>query len=193
MARREAGRLLADAVAVIGIAVRGGPLANDLRAYKSEHSPGAPDAAARLRELLANYLASNAGVLWQAAGMAAGPTALAVVPSGRGRPGGHPLVRIARSCTDLPLLGLQIAPGVIHSRDVDVDWLRVTGPVNGSDVLVVDDLWVSGGSAQSAAAAVKLAGARQVAVVVLGRHVNPDDRRVAPYLAALEESPEKIA
>jgi hypothetical protein len=53
------------------------------------------------------------------------------------------------------------------------------------EVLVVDDTWVSGGSAQSVAAALKLAGARRVAVVVLGRHVNPADPRSATFLGSL--------
>ena len=61
-------------------------------------------------------------------------------------------------------------------------WLRVHTPVSGGDILVVDDTWVSGGSAQSTAAALKLAGARRVAIVVLGRHVNPDDPRSAAFL-----------
>ena len=57
------------------------------------------------------------------------------------------------------------------------------------DVLVVDDTWVSGGSAQSAAVALKLAGARRVAIIVLGRHINPDDPRSAQFLAALSAGP----
>jgi len=44
---------------------------------------------------------------------------------------------------------------------------------------------VSGASAQSAAAALKQAGARHVAVVVLGRHVNPDDPAAGRLLAGL--------
>jgi adenine/guanine phosphoribosyltransferase-like PRPP-binding protein len=81
-----------------------------------------------------------------------------------------------------------VVPNVVHVRGVTLGWLRVDGsgvPVAGADVLVVDDTWVSGGSAQSAAAALKLAGARHVAVVVLGRHVNPDDPRSAKFLAEL--------
>ena len=72
-------------------------------------------------------------------------------------------------------------------RGVDPRWLRVDGPVAGTDVLVVDDTWVSGGSAQSAAVALKLAGARRVAIVVIGRHVNPDDPRSAQLLGALKQ------
>jgi orotate phosphoribosyltransferase len=56
--------------------------------------------------------------------------------------------------------------------------------VSRGDILVVDDTWVSGGSAQSTAAALKLAGARRVAIVVLGRHVNPEDPRSAAFLEA---------
>ena len=55
----------------------------------------------------------------------------------------------------------------------------------GASVLLVDDTWVSGASAQSAAAALKLAGARHVAVVVVGRHVNPADRWAGPLVAGL--------
>jgi orotate phosphoribosyltransferase len=49
-------------------------------------------------------------------------------------------------------------------------------------VLLVDDTWTTGANAQSAAAALKRAGAGAVAAVVIGRHVNRDwndnDRRL---------------
>jgi len=178
--------LLADAVAPIGYAVRGGPLAEDLRRYKSDRvaAAEATAAAARLRELLAAFLADRGDSVWAAAGMTAGPTAVAVVPSGQGRPGAHPLVGMVLSSVALPLVRLSIAPEEIHARGVNPGWVRVGDPVAGADVLVVDDTWVSGGSAQSTAAALKLAGARRVAVVVLGRHVNPADPRSAGFLAA---------
>ena len=185
LARRQAGELLADAVAPIGYAVRGGPLAVDLWRYKSGGA-GAAESGRRLREMLAAYLRDHGESLWTAAGMAAGPGAAAVVPSGRGRPGGHPLVGLVRSCVDVPLAGLAVAPGgAAHVRGVDPGWLRVEGRVAGLDVLVVDDTWVSGGSAQSAAVALKQAGARRVADLVIGRHVNPDDPRSARFLAGL--------
>ncbi|MFJ5224384.1 hypothetical protein [Streptomyces sp. NPDC088400] len=43
---------------------------------------------------------------------------------------------------------------------------------NRETVLLIDDTWTTGGHAQSAAAALKSAGASRVAVVVLGRHLN---------------------
>jgi hypothetical protein len=136
--------------------------------------------------MLAAYLRDDGESLWTAAGMAAAPGIAAVVPGGRGRPGGHPLTSLVRSCVDVPLVGLSVAPeGAAHRRGVDPGWLRVDGIVAGADVLVVDDTWVSGGSAQSAAVALKLAGARRVAIVVIGRHVNPDDPRSARLVAEL--------
>ena len=185
LALNQCGGLLADAVAPIGYAVRGGRLARDLWQYKSDRA-GAVESAARLREMLAGYLRDHGGSLWTAAGMAAPPQIAAVVPGGRGRPGAHPLTGLVRSCVDVPLVGLSVAPaGAAHGRGVDPGWLRVDGLVAGADVLVVDDTWVSGGSAQSAAVALKLAGARRVAIVVIGRHVNPDDPRSAAFLTGL--------
>lgn len=187
MALRQAGGLLADAVAPTGYAVRGGRLAEDLRKYKSDHVGAVESAAAaaRLQAALAAFLAGHGSSLWAAAGMTGGPGAVAVVPSGQGRPGVHPLVGMVRACVELPLVRLAVTSAAIHTRGVEPGWLRVGDPVAGADVLVVDDTWVSGGSAQSAAAALKLAGAGRVAVVVLGRHVNPADPRSAAFLEAV--------
>jgi phosphoribosylpyrophosphate synthetase len=188
MALSQAAGLLADAVAPLRYAVRGGRLAGDLHRYKSDRFAGtleAAAAAARLREMLAAFMAGRGNRVWRAAGMPAGPSAVAVVPSGQGRLGVHPLAGLVRSCVDLPLVRLAIAPEAIHARGVNAGWVRVGDPVAGADVLVVDDTWVSGGSAQSVAAALKLAGARRVAVVVLGRYVNPADPKSAAFLEAV--------
>jgi len=188
------GGLLADAVASIGYAVRGGPLAEDLRRYKSDRTATvqAAAAAARLGGLLATFLTECGPSVWAAAGMTAAPAALAVVPSGQGRPGTHPLVGLVRSCIDLPLVRLAIEPKEVHTRGVNPGWVRVADPVTGADVLVVDDTWVSGGSAQSTAAALKLAGAHRVAIVVLGRHVNPADPKSAAFLETVRTAGDSL-
>ena len=85
LARRQAGGLLADAVAPIGYAVRGGRLAGDLWRYKSDR-PDAAESAARLRAMLAGYLVDHGRSVWRAAGMAAAPAA--VRRAGRPRPPG---------------------------------------------------------------------------------------------------------
>jgi hypothetical protein len=195
LALSEVGGLLANVVAPTGYAVRGGPLADDLRRYKSDRADAAAAgaAASRLRERLAAFLAEQGPSVWAAAGMTAEPRAVAVVPSGQGRPGAHPLVSLVRSCVELPLVRLSVAAPEPHARGVNPGWVRVADRAGdggmlvtgGGDVLVVDDTWVSGGSAQSTAAALKLAGAQRVAVVVLGRHVNPADPRSAPLLKSV--------
>jgi hypothetical protein len=186
LALSEAGGLLADIVAPIRYAVRGGALATDLRRYKSERGDAAQAAlaAGRLRALLGRFLDGYGAQVWRAAGMPAWPSAVAVVPSGQGRPGAHPLTGLVLACAELPLVRLSLRPGEIHTRGVNPRWLTVHTPVSGGDILVVDDTWVSGGSAQSTAAALKRAGARSVAIVVLGRHVNPDDPRSAAFVEA---------
>jgi hypothetical protein len=196
LALSEAGGLLADVVAPTGYAVRGGQLAKDLRRYKSDRGDQAVAAAGRLRERLAAFLAEQGRAVWEAGRMTAGPGAVAVVPSGQGRPGAHPLVSLVRACVELPLVRLAVVAPEAHARGVNPGWVRVADRVDGGgarlldgiDVLVVDDTWVSGGSAQSVAAALRLAGARRVAVVVLGRHVNPADPRSAVFLTSLAVS-----
>lgn len=188
VARSQAGWLLADVVAPVGYAVKGGRLAADLRRYKSDRDTAAA-AAMRLRSMLAAFLRDHDGCVRRAAGMAAGPATAAAVPSGAGRPGAHPLLAIVESCVRLPMTELAVDPRrAARGRGLSVGWLRVGGPVAGADVLLVDDTWVSGGSAQSAAAALKLAGARRVAIVVLGRHVDPANPRSAPLLRMIRSS-----
>jgi glutamine phosphoribosylpyrophosphate amidotransferase len=48
-----------------------------------------------------------------------------------------------------------------------------TKPLDGKRVLLVDDTWTKGDSAQSAAAALRIAGAHNVAMLVIGRHLDP--------------------
>lgn len=121
-------------------------------------------------------------------------THLAVVPSGRGRTGQHPLRRMLTPYLSCPRVSLAVRAGTEpFARTVDVTRFVADQPVPGGHVLVVDDTWVSGASVQSAAAALKLSGARHVSVVVLGRHVNPDDPDAASLLAAMEAVPFDVA
>jgi orotate phosphoribosyltransferase len=48
-------------------------------------------------------------------------------------------------------------------------------------VLLLDDTWTTGASAQSAAMALRRAGAASVATVVLGRHVAARPAAAAPF------------
>jgi hypothetical protein len=189
LAHARCAGLLADVVAPVAYAVKGGRLAGDLWRYKSG-AAGATEAGARLAAMLARFLREHGDQVWRAAGMIAGPGLAAVVPSGQGRPGAHPLAGIVASCVDVPIVPLSTASGAAArarglADGVAVGWLTVGAAVAGADVLLIDDTWVSGASAQSAAAALKAAGARRVALVVIGRHVDPADPRSAEFLRTL--------
>ncbi len=186
--KEAAGGMLADAVIPVCYAIRDTRHATDLWLYKSR-APGAAAARARLQALLLVFLRDHGRCAWRRAGMGA-PTHLAVVPSGRGRPGRHPLEQLLSPYLALPWVTLAVRPGAEPpGRGLGAARFLVAGAVGGGGVLVVDDTWVSGASAQSAAVALKAAGARHVAVVVLGRHVNPADPRVHPFARSLEGSP----
>ena len=163
---------LADVVVPVALAGKGGPHASHLWQYKSERlaRAGGADRAGRLLiALLLVFLRDHGGCVWQAAGMP-GPTHVAVVPSGRGRPGAHPLRALAAPYLALPWAELTARPG--REPDSELDAGRFTAaPVPSSRVLLLDDTWTTGASAQSAAMALRQAGASSVATVVLGRHV----------------------
>jgi glutamine phosphoribosylpyrophosphate amidotransferase len=76
-----------------------------------------------------------------------------------------------------------------QGRDLDIQRFYAERTVARADVLLIDDSWVSGASAQSAAAALKLAGARRVAIVVLGRHLDPASPRAGQLVAQLRPGP----
>src|SRR5580692_916269 len=148
--------LLADAVVPISYAIKGTPFADDLWRYKSARTPAT--ARASILALLLAFLADHGPCVWQRAGMPP-PDLLAVVPTGAGRPGPHPLLRLVWPYLRLPGCSLALRPGR-QGRDLDLDRFQVLGRPAGASVLLLDDTWVSGASAQSAAAALKLAGAR---------------------------------
>lgn len=167
--------MLADAVAPVAYAPKGSRLARDLWLYKSGR-PGSQDAAAALLGLLLVFLQDRGHRVWQRAGMPV-PTHACVVPSGRDRPGPHPLRALVSGCIALPWVQLQpCEPGSPGDRALDPDRFFAPQPLPGAHVLLLDDTWTSGGSAQSAAVALKRAGARSVAVVVLGRHLSAGTR-----------------
>src|SRR5580700_1216306 len=71
----------------------------------------ATEAGARLTAMLDGFLREHSDQVWQAAGMDVGPELAAIVPSGQGRLGPHPLLGIVASCVDVPIVPLSTAPG----------------------------------------------------------------------------------
>ncbi len=170
---------LADVVVPVAFAVKGGPHARHLWQYKSARLPVGTRAAraAMLRALLLVFLRDHGTCVWRAAGIA-GPTHLAVVPTARGRPGVHPLRELVQEYLAVPWAELSARPGGEQVRDLDPDRFSA-GRLPGARVLVIDDTWTTGSSAQSAAMALRRSGASAVATVVLGRHVGRADAAAA--------------
>ena len=178
--------LLADAVVPITYAVKGTPLAADLWRYKSWPAPSV-SARRSLLVLLLTFLHDHGPCVWRHAGMHT-PDRLAVVPTGCGRAEPHPLLELVSPYLRLPVTRLAIRPGS-QGRDLDLSRFRTDRTAARAHLLLIEDSWVSGASAQSAAAALKLAGARRVAIVVLGRHIDPADPWAGPLAAQLRCAP----
>jgi hypothetical protein len=186
------GRLIADAVVPVSYAVRGSALTGCLWRYKLETGAAAA-AGTSLLALLLVFLHDHGGCVGRAS--TGPPERLAVVPSGYGRPGAHPLLRLAAPRLRLPLAGLTLRPGA-QGRDLDTARFTAGTEARGARILLLDDTWVSGASVQSAAAALKLAGAASVTAVVLGRYVNTADPAGAAFAARAGDAsyyPEKCA
>jgi hypothetical protein len=102
-------------------------------------------------------------------------TDVAIVPSTY-RLGPHPMARIAQGA------GLAIAQQAIESagleaqhRVYDPQLFTIYAPrVQGRRFLLLEDVYVSGARAQSAATALRSAGAEVAGILALGRRVNPE-------------------
>ncbi|WP_431917741.1 phosphoribosyltransferase [Micromonospora wenchangensis] len=184
--RAESGGLLADVVVPISYSPRTGQHHHHLRSYKS--FPPSAQAKWNLLALLLLFLRDHLDCV--SGRLGAGPTHVVAVPSTRGRAGPHPLQELVGDRLGLPWLAA--VPNPHHGPDVrrfQPDWFSVRLPGRARDVrpLVLDDTWTTGSRAQSLAYAFKSAGADSVAVVVLGRHVNPEHLASRPLLKAVEE------
>lgn len=101
------------------------------------------------------------------------PTQWAVVPSLSGREGEHPLVSIvAPIMKRLNQQPLAVATTVSSPRTVRPENF-VCPPLDSEHVLLLDDTWARGGHVQSAAGALKQAGAGYVTTLVLARWIDP--------------------
>ncbi len=140
--------------------------------------------APMVRQLFDDFLVGHAPCIAAAAG---GPVELALPVPSTARPAGAPLEGLdglARTVsTRLP--AARWSPGVLTRTRVPVGHMRpdagafevsegVKEAVDGHCAVLLDDTYVSGARAQSAAAALRGVGARGVAIVTLGRVLRPD-------------------
>lgn len=99
-------------------------------------------------------------------------TSRVTVPSLKGRVGVHPFTAMARAMKAVDdSLALVPAAAATNKRIIDGSQFDIVPKrsLKGQHVLVLDDTWATGSRAQSAALALRDAGAEHVSVMVLGR------------------------
>jgi hypothetical protein len=139
-----------------------------LYTYKSQPATSS-DALQRLRALFDIYIRAHATCLARLLGDR--PSHYAIVPSSSGRTS-HPLQQIVQ-LSGMPHLDTKITDGYRAQRSPRVFAPDAFEPVNenlsGARILVVDDTWTTGNTAQALAHRFKQAGATTVVILVLGR------------------------
>ncbi|MGW3634015.1 hypothetical protein ACWD7F_28360 [Streptomyces sp. NPDC005122] len=175
---QQAGSILgtgmADAVVPVSLALKGEQYANELWRYKNAAGSQQQFFRMGLAAVLWRFLALHEACIADHCAVP-GFDIVSSVPSTSGREG-HPLRTMTAEMV-----------GVTRSRYRDLltpepeaaalGRTASTSRYNssalwGENVLLIDDTWTTGSHAQSAATALKVAGAGSVAVVVLGRHLN---------------------
>jgi hypothetical protein len=180
-----------DVVVPISYSVAHEQLHHALASYKRLSGAVARRLGLQLAAVIWRYLDAHEHCVARAAGADAFPI-VTTVPSGDGeRDDQHPLRWI---------VGEVIGPTrerherLLRRSDVDVGahafdankYIAVRA-LEGEPVLLIDDTWTTGANAQSAAAALRAAGAGPLATLVVGRHVNREWHENDRQLRALDE------
>jgi hypothetical protein len=165
-----------DAMAPISYSVGNEQLHHALASYKRLTGDAATRLGVQLAAVLWRYLYVHERCIARAAGTE-GFAMVTTVPSGEtARDETHPLRRIVGE-----LVGatrhrheqlVRRSDAAVAPRTFDAGKYVATRRLAGEAVLLIDDTWTTGASAQSAAATLKAAGAGRVAAVVIGRHVS---------------------
>ena len=181
------GRFL-DAMVPISYSVAGEQLHHALAGYKRLHGVIARRLALGLAAVLWRHLIQHEGCLARAT---AAPVFRLVTTVPSSSPDGHtaqPLHQLVSLVEPVEsryerLLRRSEAPATPHQFNPHrYEALR---DLTGQSILVVDDTWTTGANAQSAAAALKTAGATHVSAVILGRYVNRGWRHNDRHLRSL--------
>jgi hypothetical protein len=186
-ARSEFGRGLANVVVPIALAVKREQLAHELWHYKYDVDPSVRSRlTTRLGAVLWRFLGQHEKHIAEAVGVPEFGI-VTTVPGTSQREGNHPLEYIVGTLVGQtkdryePLLALrQGGAAPLHSFAAD-RYLAMRALQGEPAVLLIDDTWTTGGNAQSAALALRAAGAAKVAIVVIGRHFDRSFRDCEAY------------
>ncbi len=183
----RADRRPLELVSPISYSIGGEQLSRALGGYKRLDGDVRRRFEIQLAAVLWRFLAKHEECVARAAGVRAFDIVTTVPSSDRDRDEHHPLPRIAG---ELAAPTRHRYERLLRRTDVATD-LRAFSEqkyaaqrqLQREPVLLIDDTWTTGASAQSAAAALRTAGAGPIAAVVIGRHLNREwrenDRRLA--------------
>lgn len=190
------------AVLPISYSIGGEWLHRLIAAYKRDADPWVPDAIRTLAGILGVFLAEHERCVAAAADVPAFELVTTIPSADPLRDLHHPLRRIVgelveptRDRFERLLLRSGLSPAI--PRVFDPARYQAARRLHGETVLLIDDMWTSGASAESAAGALLAAGARTVAAIVIARHLNRGwhendarlrqfpDQRFDPALCAL--------
>jgi hypothetical protein len=178
---------IADVVAPLTYGIDHTQSAILLRHYKDDVSAEARERHARvIRRLLYLGIMKHQKCIEQRAGR---PVSVRVtVPSLNRRPGVHPFTAIASAinAVDDDRLALVPTPGAVKDRVVSASQFQIMPKQNlsGRHILILDDTWTTGSNTQSAALALRQAGADQVSVMVVGRWLSQTYGNNAEFIKA---------
>ena len=178
----------ADGVLPISYSIHRGQLHAALRGYKSDWASAARFKL-ELAAVLWRFLEQHEGCLARRVGVEGFGVVTTVPSSDIARDAVHPLHdvvgRVIGRTADRHERLLRRSGAEVEARAVDVHRFDATRVLAGESVLLIDDTWTTGASVESAALALKAAGAATVGVVVIGRHINDDYADNASRLEAL--------
>lgn len=183
------GRSL-DAMVPISYSIAGEQLHHALASYKRLRGVVARRFMLGLAAVLWRHLALHERCLAHASGVKEFTLATTVPSSSQIADLAHPLNELASMVGLLHgrqerVLRRSVAPAAAH--EFNPGKYEALRDVSGQVVLLIDDTWTKGANAQSAAAALKAAGAEAVAAVVIGRYVNRGWRQNDRHLRSLPQ------
>jgi hypothetical protein len=187
----EHGAAWLEVVAPISYSVGGEQLHRALVGYKRLTGEVARRLGVELAAVLWRYLQAHERCVARAAGVEAFELVTTVPSGAREHDANHPLRRIVGELVGptrsryRPLLRRSRVE--VEPRAFDARRFETLEQLQGQPVLLIDDTWTTGASAQSAAAALKHAGAGPVAAIVIGRYLNREWHDADQRLRAMRQ------
>lgn len=165
-----------DEVLPITYSEDGGQMHTALANYKRAAEAAQKYIGVRVLAILWRFLEGHERCLASAVGVERFEVVTTVPSATLARDRENKLRQVVRACAPVSERWEQLllpADGAADDRAVNAERFVPQKQLDGADVLLIDDTWAKGGHAQSAALALRSAGARHVGLMVIGRHLNP--------------------